>query len=167
MRGVSRNSISFALMLGVCALALCCAGCSFVSSCNEDPSTETISDGIVHGNTYISAPNDGPVDGVTRGPWAHFPPNRTLVFEHKLPAIPYQVAIWLAFQKFGTLATAAGNSAIWQVVSDEKTITIKNDTCSDFYVWVEASIPVYSETNGAAGTSGADSIEAAGAAGAP
>ena len=145
------------------AVALSSVGCSSVSSCDRDADFATASPGKVHGNTYISAPNDA----TQHGPWAYFPPARTLVFKHGLDGVPYQISIWLAFQEFGTLAPSAGNLSIRQVTDDTQ-IAIKNDTCSTYYAWVEASLPVYSPTQGEAGASAADpSADAAGASGAP
>jgi len=149
MRAAHRNAVTLAAI----ALALGSAGCSFTSTCNRDEDTVVISDGLVFGNTYISAPNDAE----HRGPFAHFPPARTLVFEHHLPSVPYQIAIWLAFQDHGTLAPAAGNSSLMlrpETAEDDKTIRIKNDTCSEFWVWLQASVPTYSEGQGA--TAGMD-----------
>jgi len=73
------------------------------------------------------------------------------VFEHHLDGIPYQIAIWLAFQPAGTLAPSTGNLSIRQVTDDDSTIAIKNDTCSEYWAWVEASLPTYSTMLGEAG----------------
>ncbi|HKO48976.1 MAG TPA: hypothetical protein VJV79_14695 [Polyangiaceae bacterium] len=154
MRAVLRNPITVTLV--TIALALSSAACSFVSTCNTDPGTTTVTTGKVIGNTYISAPRDAK----HRGPWTHFPPNHTLEFKHGLPTVPYQMAIWLAFQPCGTLAPAAGNQSILQV-RDDQTIAIKNDTCSDFYVWLEASTPVHADADGPAGAAGASGEEPA------
>jgi hypothetical protein len=142
-----RNSLTFLARIFALGLALSCACCSSTSTCTRDPDTYTVSDGLVIGNTYISAPNDAQ----HRGPWAHFPPARTLVFEHHLDGVPYQIAIWLAFQPVGTLAPSAGNLSIRQLTTDDSTIAIKNDTCSEYWAWVEASVPTHSPTSGEAG----------------
>jgi len=160
MRAI-RNS--WALALGLVVAALANAGCSSTSSCSRDADTAEVTEGWqVFGNTYISAPNDSK----NRGPWAYFPPARTLIFEHHLPGIPYQIAVWLAFQPEGTLAPSAGNLSIRQF-SDDTQIAIKNDTCSEYWAWVEASLPVYSNGQGAAGASGEEAMNAAGAPGEP
>lgn len=149
------------LSAAVIAFSATSYGCSSTSSCTRDPDTVTVADGRVIGNTYISAPNDAQ----QRGPWAFFPPARTLIFEHHLDGIPYQIAIWLAFQPVGTLAPSAGNLSIRQE-SDDATIAIKNDSCSEYWAWVEASLPV--DPAAARAPSSGDSIEAmAGASGGP
>lgn len=166
MRGEFLRSMGAVALV---AVALSCTGCSSTSSCAREADEETISSGEVHGNTYISAPNDAK----RRGPWAYFPPQRTLIFEHQLEGVPYQVAVWLAFQEFGTLAPSAGNLSIWTTTGDT-TIAIKNDSCSVYYAWVEASLPVYSDSPGGAGALGSagapgfdsNEVEMAGAAGA-
>ena len=165
LRGAVRNSLE--LTLTAVAIALSCAGCTFTSTCNRDADEFVVTDGIVLGNTYISAPNDFE----HRGPWAYFPPARTLVFEHNLGSVPYDFDIWLAFRDQGTLAPAAGNQSIMQsATADNNTISFKNDTCSEFWAWVHASIPVYPSAQSEAGASDAslaDPSEAAGASGAP
>ena len=150
-----RNWLPLVVRLLAVCLALSCAHCSSSSSCIGEPDTDTIADGIVIGNTYISAPNDAQ----HRGPWAHFPPARTLVFEHHLEGVPYQIAIWLAFQPFGTLAPSTGNLSIRQLTTDDSTIAIKNDTCSEYWAWVEASLPTYPATFGEAGAPASEAAD--------
>jgi hypothetical protein len=89
------------------------------------------------GDIYYSAPY-----GV--GPYAYFPPFRTITFEHDLGVIPV-VEFWLAFSARGTLAPSAGNITELRVGDDgganaltPDTISVYNNTCSDFYLWVEA-----------------------------
>jgi len=158
MHRALRNSAALAAVV----LALSCAGCSFTSSCNRAEDTVVITTGKVYGNTYISAPNDS----MHRGPFAHFPPARTLEFVHGLPYWPPDIAIWLAFQEEGTLAPSAGNSSLLlrpTTAEDDKMIRIKNDTCSEFWVWVVASVPVLPAPEGDAGVSASDPTAAAGA----
>ena len=126
----------------VCALtALSSTACTNVSSCSRDPDSVTIALGdngsAVEGNTYHSAPYGGP--------YAYFPPSRTITFEHGLAAIPYAMQFWLAFSANGTLAPSAGNMTELTAVNDggtpalnDQTISVYNNTCSDFYLWVVA-----------------------------
>lgn len=144
-RDIWRCAGTLAVRLSAVGLALSCASCSSPSTCTRDPDTYTVSDGLVIGNTYISAPNDAQ----HRGPWAYFPPARTLVFEHHLDGVPYQIAIWLAFQPAGTLAPSSGNLSIRQITTDDSAIAIKNDSCSDYWAWVEASLPTMLDEAGA------------------
>ncbi len=132
-----------ALMLVLaCASALASSACTSTSSCSRDPDFETVpldgkSGSIVQGNTYLSAPYGGP--------YTHFPPFRTETFEHGLGEIPYNLQFWLAFSDRGTLAPSAGNMTELRVPDDggapalnAQTISVYNNTCSEFYLWVVA-----------------------------
>jgi hypothetical protein len=95
------------------------------------------SGGTVEGNTYHSAP--------LLGPYAYFPAFRTTTFVHGLHAIPWAMQFWLAFSPNGTLAPSAGNMTELVAPTDggpppvtAETITVYNDTCSEFYLWVVA-----------------------------
>jgi hypothetical protein len=125
-------------------LAVASAGCSSTSTCSRDPDAITVTDGIVTGNRYISGPFGGP--------YVYFPPARTITFEHDLKEHgfaepPYDEQIWLAFSPNGTLAEAAGNEAELVQTADggngitNETITVYNDTCSTFYIWLVATAP--------------------------
>ena len=166
----STSTPTLTSVLVAIAVAFACASCTFTSTCNRDPDEETVKTGKTVGNTYISAPNDGPREGPTHGPWAHFPPARTLTFEHHLGAAPPDIDIWLAFHDQGILAPSAGNLSLLEYV-DAQIIQIKNDTCSEVWVWLVASIPALpaplspqadagasSSASGASGASGAESL---------
>jgi hypothetical protein len=73
-----------------------------------------------------------------------------------LPGVP-----WLAFSDHGSLAPSAGNETILEK-NDENSFAIKNDTCSEFYIWVRADRMPESSAAGAANSSD----ESAGAGGA-
>ncbi|HEY3255009.1 MAG TPA: hypothetical protein VGJ91_13710 [Polyangiaceae bacterium] len=86
---------------------------------------------------YYSAPYGGP--------YRFFPGGRTLHFKHGLGAVPLPPTFFLAFAAEGTggddpLAQAAGNSAELLAL-DAQEIAVKNDTCSDFYIWFCAMLP--------------------------
>ncbi len=123
------------------ALALASVGCSRTSTCSRDADSVIVSQSkaLVDGNTYHSAP--------VGGPYQYFPPARTLTFEHGLGAVPYAVQFWLAFSERGTLAPSAGNITELKNLDDtqpaitDQTISVYNDTCSDFYLWVVAMRP--------------------------
>jgi hypothetical protein len=127
------------LIMAVAAFALYSQACTNVSSCSRGPDSVTIAlgdnSGAVEGNTYHSAPYGGP--------YAYFPPARTITFEHGLAAVPYAMQFWLAFSANGTLAPSAGNMT--ELTADagapalnDQTISVNNNTCSDFYLWVVA-----------------------------
>ena len=167
MRRAVRSSLE--LVFTSAALALACAGCTFTSTCNRDPDEDTVTTGKVVVNTYLSAPNEGSMDGPTYGPFAYFPPARTLTFEHHLGAAPPDIDIWLAFRDKGALAPSAGNLSILEYV-DAQIIQIKNDTCSEYWVRLVASLPALPAPlppQGEAGASGADPSDAAGASSGP
>lgn len=134
---------SLALLLLASTLGLGSAACTNTSTCSRDPDFVTVpldgnSGAIVEGNTYRSAPFGGP--------YAHFPPFRTLTFEHGLGEVPYDVQFWLAFTPNGTLAPSAGNMTELRNPDDggalplnAKTISVYNNTCSEFWLWVVAT----------------------------
>jgi hypothetical protein len=106
------------------------------SGAEPRPDIET---GFIDENTYYSARYGGP--------YAHYPPFRTITFEHYLNAIP-AVQFWLAFSESGTLGQSAGN--ITELRTDDNGgshaltlnhISVYNNTCSDFYLWVMAERP--------------------------
>jgi len=128
---------SLALLLA-CALGALSSSACTTSTCTRDPdfTTVALADNAVEGNTYHSAPFGGP--------YAYFPPFRTITFEHGLAAVPYAMQFWLAFTPNGTLAPSAGNMTELRAVDDagpainDQTISVYNNTCSDFYLWVVA-----------------------------
>ncbi|HEY4104862.1 MAG TPA: hypothetical protein VGM44_13270 [Polyangiaceae bacterium] len=128
-------------LLLLTAFALANGACTD-TSCSRAPDTISVALGdsngsAVEGNTYHSAPYGGP--------YVHFPPSRSIVFEHGLAAIPYAMQFWLAFSDHGTLAPSAGNMTEIPAVDDggapavtDQSIAVYNNTCSDFYLWVVA-----------------------------
>jgi hypothetical protein len=129
------------ITIAAAALALSSQACTNVSSCSRDADSSTVALGddgsTVEGNTYRSASYGGP--------YAYFPPFRTITFEHGLAAVPYAMQFWLAFTKTGTLAPSAGNMTELVEVTDggvpavnADNIRVYNNTCSDFYLWVVA-----------------------------
>lgn len=138
------------LAIALLAALSSCVACQSTSTCDREADFGEVDDGRVYGNTYISALNEGPYDGDTSGPWAYFPPARTVTFKHGLGSTPTHIEIWLAFQPHGVLAPASGNLSLLEF-RDKEFIKIKNDTCSEFHVWVEAEIPALAAAPGAAG----------------
>ena len=125
--------------LTLALLALSASACT-TSTCSRDADYSTVALGdngsSVEGNVYYSSP--------VGGPYAFFPPFRTITFEHGLAAIPYAVQFWLAFSAHGTLAPSAGNmtelsddGGLPRPLNDQN-IRVYNNTCSEFYLWVVA-----------------------------
>jgi hypothetical protein len=76
------------------------------------------------------------------GPYQFFPGGRTLHFEHGLGRVPLPPVFWVAFDDEGKgadnpLAMAAGNMAEL-ITLDAEQIAVKNDTCTDLYIWFYA-----------------------------
>lgn len=131
------NVSGLLLVLAAVVLALSTLACTSTSTCSRGEDMTTVTDGIVDGNVYHSAPYGGP--------YAHFPPARTITFEHGLGTTPYAIQLWVAFSDHGTLAPSAGNiselrgpDGTPQSALNDQTISVYNDTCSDFYLWVVA-----------------------------
>jgi hypothetical protein len=130
-----------AAWLALSALAWSSAACTKTSSCSRDADSAIVSvkPGMVEGNTYHSAP--------IGGPYEYFPPMRTVSFEHGLGVVPYAIQFWLAFSDHGTLAPSAGNMTELRALDDadlpitKDSISVYNNTCSEFYLWVVAERP--------------------------
>jgi hypothetical protein len=126
-----------AMRWGVLALVLggVCVGCN-TSTCDraEDGLTVTNLEGVHGDNTWFSAPYHDPNRPLEDAAYQYFPPARTITFVHDLDSLPVY-GISLAFSDHGSLAESTGNSGIVECM-DDHVFQIKNDTCSDFYVWV-------------------------------
>ncbi|MEO6600571.1 MAG: hypothetical protein ABIQ16_11895 [Polyangiaceae bacterium] len=135
-----RWAVTIALSSGLLS-----ASCS-TSTCSRDEDEFTVSNGITIGNSYQSGPYkttlSAPGEPLKErfGPYVYFPPNRTITFEHHLGQTPLAPQIYVAFYDDGTLAPAAGNQALLRGM-DDQVIQIKNDLCSDLYVWLTAEVP--------------------------
>ena len=180
MRVALRNSATLGLALLAAAVALPCTGCSSISSCNRDEDHIDVSGFVNADHTVFSSVDPEqlePTDGGTFPSFTYFPANRIITFRIGLIGYPTTITPTLSFRPEGdaTVAPCAGNQCLIRKRSKDA-ITLRNDTCSEFWVWLTASTsatpfhPV-SESGvdeGAAGASSSDaSIDAAGAAGAP
>ncbi|MEO7032678.1 MAG: hypothetical protein ABI548_02520 [Polyangiaceae bacterium] len=125
--------------LAALGVVLLTAGCQ-TSTCDrgEDATLVRTGDGRAGTNTWFSSPYYDPSMPLSKGDtgYQYLPPARTITFEHGLGSLPI-VAITLAFSDNGSLAPTAGNQAIIECM-DDQVVQIKNDTCSDFYIWVQA-----------------------------
>ena len=126
-------------LLVVCA-ALVSGGCN-TSTCDrgEDSLTVTNDQGHRAPGSWFSANYEDPGQPLNAGDqgYQYFPPARTITFEHDLGSIPEPV-VTLAFDKNGSLAFTAGNQSLIECM-DDQVILIKNDTCSDFYIFVQTT----------------------------
>jgi hypothetical protein len=80
------------------------------------------------------------------GPYLHFPAGRRYVIEHRLGAVPPAPDLFVAFEEHplkrkdgNNVAPPAGNQVVIEWV-DEEIIQVRNDTCSEFYLRVVATI---------------------------
>ncbi len=112
-------------------------GCQ-TSTCDrkEDSLTVKQADGVQGTNTWFSAPYHDPNAPLVGAAYQDFPAARTITFQHGLGSVP-NVDIMLAFSDHGPLAPGDGNEDIVEC-KDNQVIQIKNDTCSEFYIWVGA-----------------------------
>jgi len=71
----------------------------------------------------------------------YFPGGTVIALDHKLGVTPAAWQAYLAFNvngvKSGPIAPAAGND-VELVGMDDKTITVKNGTCSEFWLLITA-----------------------------
>ena len=135
----------------VAALSWANFGCS-TSTCSHAEDFVDVKTGHVNRDRTIY------VSSLPDEAYVYLPPNRTLVFSVGLGSFPTSVNVALAFSPDydATLAPAAGNAALIKSKSAD-TITLKNDTCSDYYVWLTATAsatPFMPVDGGAGGTAG-------------
>jgi hypothetical protein len=96
------------------------------------------------GTFYQSSPITGPL--------LHFPPQRTYELVHRLNGIPGDIDISLSFRERGSadhplnLSPSAGNQSIYSVNPEAGTITVTNDVCAEFYLYVTARVTPSSTT---------------------
>ena len=97
--------------------------------------------------TYFSAPYDGP--------YLDFPPGRTYRFFHGLGGKPQMVRAWLSFAEYPGqgdspegFVEAAGNQATFEGATSDY-VDVRNDTCSDVRIRIEASDPTGTADPGA------------------
>jgi hypothetical protein len=165
------------------ALAAASVGCSSTSTCNRDADTLDVYGQVNADRTqYVSVPPAG--EAADGGPlsdkelqmlpqYTYFPANRSIRFHIGLVAEPTDINGFLAFlgDRDISIAPCAGNQCVYHVHNKDE-IVVKNDTCSEFWIWLTASTSAtpfhpLSDAGAGGGASGVDPAEAAGAAGAP
>jgi len=100
--------------------------------------------------------------------FTYFPANRSITFHIGLSGYPTTITPYLSFRKEGdsTIAPCAGNQCLIRKRSKD-VIVLRNDTCSEFWVWLTASTsatPFHELSDagvdeGAAGASGASGTQ--------
>jgi hypothetical protein len=171
--------VRFAFAGAVIALAVLNSGCSSTSTCSRDEEHVDAYGYVNEDRTIFSSadPEKLPLlvggklpDGVA-GPvptFTYFPANRIVTFHIGLTDIPTTISPYLSFSPDGdaTVAPCAGNQCLIRKRSKD-VIVLRNDTCSEFYVWLTASTsstPFHPVTDaGVDETSDADPTGAAGA----
>ena len=162
---------SFRLLLSPLAatLALSSSACTQTSSCDRDaelvqvPAQQATVEGVAGSDSGVAEGIDRSiVDGNTYysskfgGPYQYFPPATTLNFDlsklNALSSVIPVVQFWLAFTEGGTLAPSAGNMTELRTSDKDpdqgpalkfNRVSVRNNTCSDFYLWVVATTPTH------------------------
>jgi hypothetical protein len=129
---------SYTKLIAVLAMgaALLSVGCN-TSTCDraEDALIVHKGEGVPGVNTWFSAPYHDPNAPLEGAAYQYFPAARTITFQHGLGSVPTTPDIMLAFSDHGSLAPGSGNEDIVECMDDD-VIQIKNNTCSEFYIWV-------------------------------
>jgi len=124
----------------VLACAPIALGCDRVPAavCDSDEGNPVIryTEGTVVNDVYMSSPWDGEL--------LYFPGGMRYALEHKLGDTPRWIEAYLSFSRGGTkdggaLAQAAGNQAVIVGV-DATAITVKNDSCAEYWLLVTAGV---------------------------
>jgi hypothetical protein len=101
------------------------------TTCESSSATVRYTDGVTNGTaTYYET--GGPDE-----PFLDFPAGRRFELVHGLSRVPDLTLVYVSFESNPTsFSIAAGNEALIRLEPD--VVFIKNDTCTDFYVRVEA-----------------------------
>lgn len=127
-------------MLGLALAATLPQACEVIGgSCGEDLEAEgpaTYTEGTTEDGVYMSSswdPND----------LLELAPGQVIRFEHDLGGVPRSVQAYVAAAREGqgsSLVLASGNEV--EIVSvDDRAVTVKNGTCSDFFLLLVAQAP--------------------------
>jgi hypothetical protein len=176
--------IRFSLAAAMIALAGASSACSSASTCSRDEDHIDVYGWVNEDKTVFSSVDPeklalldaGKLPEGVAGPvpsFTHFPANRSITFHIGLREIPFEIHPNLSFRAEGdsTVAPCAGNQCLIRKYTKD-VIVLRNDTCSEFYVWLTASTsatPFHEVTDAGVddGTTDADSTGAAGASGEP
>jgi len=145
------HPVRFEFAAVVIALASASFGCSSTSTCSRDEDHVDVGGFVNDDRTFFSSVDPAKLplldggklpEGVP-GPvpsFTHFPANRVLTFHIGLRDIPLTIEPLLAFRPEAdkTVAPCAGNQCLIRKFTKD-VIVLRNDTCSEFYVWLRAS----------------------------
>lgn len=179
------HRVRFGLGVVVIALAGASFGCSSTSTCSRDEDHVDVGGYVSKDRTRFSSADPAKLplldagklpDGVPGPvPWfTHFPANRIITFHVGLAAYPTTITPYLSFSPDGdaTVAPCAGNQCLIRK-RNKDVIVLRNDTCSEFYVWLTASTsdtpfqPISADGGTEEDEADADATGAAGAANTP
>lgn len=121
---------------------------------------ENVQDGVLYaeGRTVSGSYESTPADGT----WLHYPAGRRYRLKHALGVAGrcVDVLAYLSFSatplpagKQGDTTLGTGSTVVVEQIGDDS-ITIHNDSCSDFYLRVVASARPNCDETGAAGAAG-------------
>jgi hypothetical protein len=133
-----RSALRWSWPCWAACLVLSLLGCT--DTCDADDTTVVpFADGRTNaaGTFYETSP--------IQGPYLHFPSGRAFELRHGLVSAPEVVHTYLSFDGEALLAGAsnvaesAGNQAVIERV-DGEVVRVRNDTCSEFYLRVAATV---------------------------
>lgn len=120
----------------VASLAMLVAGtngCSPSCDISDDVTPKVFYDGLAKDGVYASSSSQGPL--------LHFPGGEQIQLVHHLGFTPATASVYFAFTQFDErFAPCAGNSCEIRCM-DDQIIWVKNDTCTEFWIFVTASDP--------------------------
>lgn len=128
------SRVALLLSLGSSVFGSGNAGCG--SACDTKASATNT---VVYTNGHTDATLTHYESNSFSEPFLAFPPGRRYEFPHGLGKVPTHLGIFLSFQeKDSSFSLASGNEALIEQV-DANVIRVRNDTCADFFVRVDAS----------------------------
>ena len=137
--GMVRNPLLSSSLVLLGTLAAFSSSCSALGPCDrsdQNNSPDPYYDGTAVDGFYMLSD--------WTGPFLPFLGGKRYRFFHGLGVVPREMACWASFNSTGILngsiAPPAGNMCVIQEINNEF-IQIKNDTCSEMYVMVTASVP--------------------------
>jgi len=140
-------------------VGIACAAFSFwlTSACQTSCGVNSNQAAVkyVDGKTHLEGPLRIYESTPVHGEWLYFPGNRRFLLEHNLHTTNYNTFMYVAFSSHplpgdaavdtaGNAAVASGDVAIVEQVNEDS-IQLRNDTCSEQYLYVKLTVPVDSD----------------------